>query len=170
MATGLAAVTGVWLLAQKVQVSEAGPVLRLELPALLALFVAGSALGYALVRFLPLLGVWFSTATQRRRHVERRAAIAFHEEGIRGTPDGTGILIYVSILERIAHVMADSSAARAIPPDDWSHLEEIVATAFAQRRGSDGVLRAVEYAGELLEEHLPGSSEGGTLANHVRFL
>jgi len=172
-ATGLATVAITWLLAQKVHVSAAGAVMRLGLPAVLGLFVGGAALGLALTRALPTFGIWFTTEAQRRRHVERQAVVAFHDMGIRGTRSGTGLLVFISLQERTAHVVADAGVAQAIPESEWVHLRDIVGGSFAAKHAVDGVVRAIEFAGELLEEHVPRTREGdgdGDLPNHVRYL
>ncbi|MBT8494079.1 MAG: hypothetical protein KJO07_13575 [Deltaproteobacteria bacterium] len=170
-ATGLGAVAATWLLAQKVHVSAAGAVLLLGLPAVLGLFVGGAALGLALTRSLPAFGVWFTTEAQRRRHVERKAAMAFHDLEIRGTSAGTGLLVFVSLQERTAHVVADGAILRAVPEPAWQHLRDIVQGSFAARHAVDGVVRAIEYSGEILEEHVPATGEAGNqLDNRVRYL
>ena len=170
-ATGLAAVAITWLLAQKVHVSAAGAVLHLGLPAVLGLFVGGAAIGLGLTRALPAFGVWFTTAAQRRRHVERKAAMAFFDLDIRGTSAGTGLLVFVSWRERTAHVLADSAILASVPPPAWEHLREIVQGSFTARHAVDGVIRAIEYAGEILEEHVPSTGDGANqLDNRIRYI
>ena len=166
----IATVAITWLLAQKVELSATGASLRLGLPAVLGLFVGGAVVGMALGRLVPAIVIFFSSSSHRRRHVRRRAATAFYDLDIRDTPLATGVLVFVSLQERLAHVMADTGVAKAVPDEDWKHLQDIVAAAFATPHAAGGVMRAVEYAGELLEEHLPGSQEGNPLPDHIRFL
>jgi len=174
--TGIAAVAITWILAQKVHFSAAGAALALGLPAVLGLFAGGAVLGFALVHVAPTFGVWFTTKAQRRDAVERRARTAFYDLGIHDTRAKTGILVFVSVLEKQATVVADAAVRTQLPEERWSHLEDIVAGAFARKQAVDGLLRAVEYAGELLEEYLGGAPDSGEnagdgeLRNEVRFL
>lgn len=166
--TGLAAVALTWVLAQKVHISAAETTLALGLPAILGLFVGGAGIGLLLLRLLPAFGIWFASEEVRRDSVRERAAATFYAHGIRATTEGTGVLIFVSMQESMAEVIADSGVASRIPDDKWTHLEQLVHASFQLRHPADGLVRAIEYAGELLEEHLPATGKAANhLPNHV---
>lgn len=167
-ATGLAAVALTWLLGQKIHVSAAESTLALGLPAVLGLFIGGAIFGLLLLRSLPAFGIWFATSEVRRHHVEERAGAVFLRHNLRRTRTGTGVLIYISLQERMAEVVADSAIAARVPDDKWDHLQELVQASFNLQHPVDGVFRAVEYAGEILEEHVPASGEpANELPNRV---
>jgi putative membrane protein len=72
-------------------------------PALLLLFVLSAALASQVGLLLRLL----TPAGVRRENVRRAAIEAFHEQGISVTQGRTGVLLYVSLLELSATVIAD---------------------------------------------------------------
>ncbi len=63
--------------------------------------------GALLVQAVPPLYRWLSPAWLRYEHVREAAYAAFVEQGIHGTRDRTGILIYVAHRERMVEIVGD---------------------------------------------------------------
>lgn len=92
----------------------------------------------------------------RRRWVERAARSRFVERRVHGTAGRSGILVYISRLEREAALVADLGveAAVALSPAWASAVAELEA---AVRRGEDGVRvsRCIRELAPPLAEALP---------------
>ena len=89
--------------------------------------------------------------------VNLRAELEFHRGQYTKTQDRTAILIFVSLLERRAVVLADKAIADKIGSEAW---DEIVGLLIAGLKKGDfvgGWQRAIARAGELLAEHFPAS-------------
>lgn len=104
----------------------------------------------------------------RRRQVETAARSTFVEKRIHGTTGRTGILLYISLLEREAAVVHDLGAETLATTDGWraavGRIEEAV------RRGEDGLAVAalVRALGDLLAPALVrGHQDVDELANEV---
>lgn len=121
----------------------------------LALMLAVAFLaGRLLFSWSPLLTALTPGATKARR--VRRRAIAHFRSACEGRTGGrTGILIYLSLLERRAEIVADKAIADKVDPAVWG---EAMAALVDEVRGGNvgsGMARAVEKVGEVLAEHLP---------------
>jgi putative membrane protein len=119
--------------------------------------LAAAVLG--LVRGLPPLERLLLPARAAARRVEEGAETAFCRQGIYRTRARTGVLIYLSLLERRAVVLPDDGVAHALPP-------ELLA---ALRTQAAGILREADARGALLAlldllrragaRHLPRQAE-----------
>jgi putative membrane protein len=76
-------------------------------------FVVGGLAG-ALVELLPDVKRWLTPRTVRQRAVQAAARAAFVERGVHRTRDRSGVLVYISWLEREVAVVADSGIERAM--------------------------------------------------------
>lgn len=87
------------------------------------------------------------------RRVALRAEAAFLEEEVFATRERTGILLFLSLLEHRALLLADVGIHEKVGEDKWVGIvDELV----AKLRGGDrapAVLAAVEQCGQLLDRH-----------------
>jgi putative membrane protein len=110
-------------------------------------FVVGLAAGAA-VHVLPALQRVLTPRRARRRAVRRAAMVAFHERGVRRTRARSGVLVYVSLLERMAEVVPDDGVLRAAPVDAWRAATHAIDAAVV--RGGRATATAIaELAGVL---------------------
>ncbi len=91
--------------------------------------------------------------------VTRRAFRYFAESGVYDTAGHSGILIFVSYMERQVRIVADSGIAKKIPQDLWNIIADDLATGVKSGRTKEGFVAAVEKCGELLAEHFPAGDE-----------
>ncbi len=98
--------------------------------------LVGALAGLAASRSDVLRRVFTRPATRRRR-VETAARSTFVERRVHGTAGRTGILLYVSVLEREAAFVVDAGVEALAATDAWrkavGDIEEAV------RRGADGI-------------------------------
>lgn len=114
-------------------------------------FVAGAAAATA----FPALRSPFIAAGEMREEVERRALEQFQQRRVRGTAGGTGVLIYVSLYERLVRVVGDDAIAARIAQPDWDGISQAVVDGMKNGRPADGLIEAIRRAGERLAQHFP---------------
>lgn len=130
----------------------------------LGLFIAGVALSTSLAPLRRLL----VSSSLRDRNAQTCASAAFHDMGIDRTRGRTGILIYVSLFERRAVVVADSGVPADKMGDPWktaaASLEEAV------RQGSvDAFIKNLEALASPLARALPRAADDvNELSDEVR--
>ncbi|HEX2687506.1 MAG TPA: hypothetical protein VHN14_12855, partial [Kofleriaceae bacterium] len=110
-------------------------------------FVVGAIAGAA-VELLPDVKRRLSPAALRHRMIARAARATFVERGVHDTRDRSGILVYLSWLEREAAIVLDSGIARALASEAHAHAERALTTAMAA--GGAAVARALERLTPML--------------------
>src|SRR5262249_21049067 len=89
----------------------------------------------------------------KRRMWTRAHAEAMHQflaQGIHLTEHRTGVLIFASVAERYAEIVADSGINAKVQPDVWSKAVAAMISAIKDGRPGDGFVAAVELCGEQL--------------------
>lgn len=122
-------------------------VLWITLPA-----VAGAGLGF-LVGGFEAVGRRLIPADQLERAVTMRAEAAFVEEEVFDTRDRTGILVFLSLFERRAVILADAGINRSVPKDTWKVVVDELVGGIRAGRAAEAMQRAVTRCGEILAEH-----------------
>ena len=91
-----------------------------------------------------------------RRHMAHRVAMEqFLARGIARKKDRCGILIFVSLAERYARIIADEGIAARVPQAQW---QAAIDTLIAHIKGGDiasGFVGAIELCGKELATHFP---------------
>jgi len=117
--------------------------------------LAIGALGFGLARALPGLQRLFIAEARATAVAEEQALQEFYRNGLHRTEAATGVLLFVSLLERRAIVLADEGIHARVGPDFWAETDRAVLEGI--RRGSlrDGLVAGVQRVGERLAEHFP---------------
>lgn len=153
------AVTVAWVVDQGVrQVEEDWTTrweLALKLAPILVLFVAGWIVGVRLAARFPLLKRLAASRRLMRIRVEERAEDSFRMFHVRRTKAATGIVIYVSLFERMVCVRADRAIAEKVDPSEWRAVCEGMMRAMREGRHREGFVEAIRKSGELLAKHFP---------------
>ena len=143
-----------------------GLALRLPLYVLVLIMLAGFVLGaYAATRV-----AWLRRLFAGRRHresaVDGRAAQLFFDQRIHHAPTESGVLVYISLFERRAAILADRTA---FPVLGQERLDEMCAwlTGDLKRGDVTGSLCAmIERLGAILADDLPrGEGDQNELAD-----
>ncbi len=95
----------------------------------------------------------------RNQAVTNRAFRHFTQSGVYETKEHSGILIFVSYLERQVRIVADSGIAQKIPQDLWNIIADDLALGIKSGKTKEGFIAAVEKCGELLAENFPAGTE-----------
>jgi putative membrane protein len=77
----------------------------------------------------------------------------------RRTHGRTGILIYLSMREHRAEIVADEAIASKVPPETWGEAMAAMLVHIKEGRIADGMIAAVEQVGEVLAEHFPRAED-----------
>jgi putative membrane protein len=144
-------------------------VVALALPWLLVAFTAMTVyriLSLQIIAFLFLL--LFLSITRVRlallprrtqRYMAYRAAMEqFTVRGIAGKTDRCGILIFVSLAERYARIVADDGIAARVPQTAWQAAVDALIAHARQNQIADGFVAAINLCGAELAQHFPRSA------------
>lgn len=127
---------------------------------LLTLLLVFAALKFTVVllilRWMPLRLALTPGATKHRR-VRRRAVSIFLAAASGRTAERTGILIYLSLAERRAEIVADEAITKVTTPEVWGDAMAVMIADLREGRPGDGICAAVEKVGAILAEHFPKS-------------
>jgi uncharacterized membrane protein len=101
---------------------------------------------------------------------QKAAAKQFEKLGMAGTAEGTGVLIFVAPLSRNFAVLGDHGIHAKCGAELWREVAAAMEQDFRAGRFGEGVVRAVERAGDVLAEHFPrpeGVADKDELPNTV---
>ena len=109
-----------------------------------------------ILRYRPLRLMLTPSATKERR--VRRRAISIFKAGTEWRTVGrTGVLIYLSLAERRAEIVADEAIAKVTTPETWGEAMAALLVEVKAGRPGDGIVAAIERVGVVLAEHFPRS-------------
>ncbi|MGZ2412928.1 putative membrane protein [Sphingomonas sp. F9_3S_D5_B_2] len=110
-----------------------------------------------ILKWMPLRLALTPGATKQRR-VRRRAVSVFKAAAERRTEGRTGILIYLSMAERRAEIVADEAILKVTDAHTWGEAMEALITDVRAGRPGDGICAAIEQVGVVLAKHFPRSA------------
>ncbi len=91
--------------------------------------------------------------------VRARAVTCFRMGAEQRTAGKTGILIYLSMRERRAEIVAEQAIAALVPAEVWGEALALMLPHLKAGRVADGMVAAVERVGAVLAEHFPRSDD-----------
>lgn len=130
-----------------------------QLVALLAAVVAGFLVGAILASRLPGLRRLFTPRRQMEEEVLLRARSVFYDQRVHHTTAGSGLLLYVSLYERMAAVIADQSVLDKLGQDQLDALCRELTQQLQHRSPIDALCATLELAGQRLRTVLPRSED-----------
>ena len=136
---------------------HADPTLGQLLTFLMVIAVLKFTVVLLVLKWMPLRLALTPGATKHRR-VRRRAVTVFRAAAEKRTAGRTGILIYLSLGERRAEIVADEAITKVTTPETWGDAMAALLVDVKAGRPGDGIAAAVEKVGEVLAEHFPRSA------------
>lgn len=127
-----------------------GALLGLLLMSLAAVFL----LWRVILAWMPLRLALTPRATKARR-VRRRALAFFAVTTERRTEARVGVLLYLSLAEHQAEIVADAAIHGRVTPECWGEAMAALVEAVRDGRPGDGMAAAVERIGAVLAQHFP---------------
>jgi putative membrane protein len=128
---------------------------------MIALFVM-LVLAFLLVRLLLVnmtLRLALTPGRTKTRRVHRRAVELFRAGCELKTRGRTGILIYLSLGERRAEILADKAIADKVEPEVWGEAMAALVDEVKAGRPGEGMARAVALVGLVLARFLPPDAD-----------
>jgi len=108
-----------------------------------------------LFRKVPLLKSAFIGVRRREFAVRQRALRAFYEKGLYKTKKNTGVLFFLSLLERKVWVLADKGIHEKIDQETLNKFAAVVSNGIRNGRAGDALCEAITMSGDLLAKHFP---------------
>jgi putative membrane protein len=116
-----------------------------------------------LALFLVLTGLLLPPAVRtafvpqriKRLHAHRRAVEQFIAQNLHTTTGHTGVLIFVSVAERHAEILADAAIDAKVPQGTWKSIVDALTAAIADGKPTDGLVAAIAAVGAHLTRHFP---------------
>lgn len=96
-------------------------------------------------------------AVTKHRRVRRRAVVIFRAAAERRTVGRTGILIYLSMAEHRAEIVADEAILAVTDESTWGEAMTALLVEVRAGRAADGICAAIAIVGEVLGKHFPRS-------------
>jgi len=138
----------------------------LALPWLLVTFTAMPVyriLTIQVVAFIALIALFCWTPIRialmprrARRAVAHRAAMEqFRIRGLAKKPERSGILIFVSLAERYARIVADDGISAQVPQSQWQAAIDALIAHMRDGRIADGFVAAIDLCGNELAKNFP---------------
>lgn len=129
------------------------------------------AFGAAVVaRWDPLVRALAGKLEMRQR-VEEQALRQFRTFGVGLTRSRRGVLIYLSLFERMVVVLEDESVSVGLAPDSAARIRDVVIARMREGRPVDALVDAIGVAGEMLATAFPRPADDvNELADALRII
>jgi putative membrane protein len=105
-----------------------------------------------------------------QRLVESQAELEFYRQGINGTDRNSGVLLFVSLTERRAVVLADKLIAAKLPPSTWDEVLATLLKGIRSGNAGQGFVDAIDQSSKILAQHFPRQDDDkDELSNRLVF-
>jgi putative membrane protein len=135
---------------------------------LILLFQLLAFFGLATLLCLPRVRIALVPRRARRAMAHRMAMEQFMIRGIGRKADHTCVLIFVSLAERYARIVADRAITDRVSHRQWQEAVDALVAHTRDGRVADGFIAAIEICGRAMEENFPRSpTSGGKLPDRI---
>jgi putative membrane protein len=114
----------------------------------------------------PLRILLVPRAVQRVR-AHRAALEQFVLRGISRTSNRCGVLIFVSLAERYARIVADEGVAQKVHAAEWQEAIDTLTMHVREGHLATGFIAAIERCGAVLAEYAPPDGSASELPDRV---
>jgi len=104
---------------------------------------------------LPSVRVALMPRRARRAVAHRVAREQFLARGLARKKDRSGVLIFVSLAEHYARIIADDGIAARVAQPQWQEAIDLLIAHMRNDRIADGFVAAIGACGDLLSTHFP---------------
>jgi len=134
---------------------------RIFLAQLIVFLVAALAFSWAPIRILLV------PRAIRRARAHRAAIEQFVLRGISRTRNRCGILIFVSVAEHYARIIADEGVAQKVHPSEWQAAIDVLTSQIGEGHIAAGFIAAIERCGAVLAQHAPPDGSANELPDRL---
>mgnify|MGYP006921596764 CR=1 FL=1 len=157
---GVVALVVVWLVFQGVHESDWGETrLVIGLPIVLGIVIGGWLLGIVVANQVGWLRRLFTPRKELREEVQQAARRSFFDSRVHHTAGSTGVLVYVSLFEHVAVILADQQVTEKLGQEKLDEFCKEMTGALKQRKYTDAFCRTIEKVGAALGEVLPREAD-----------
>jgi len=103
----------------------------------------------------------------RRARAHRAALEQFVVRRVARTKNRTGVLIFVSLAERYARIIADDAIAQKVPNSEWQAAIDALTGHMRDGRIAQGFTAAIERCGAVLAAHAPPDGAANELPDRL---
>jgi putative membrane protein len=125
----------------------------------IAAFAAAWALALAILWFFADVCRFLVPRNTLYRRAHQNAANQFLARNIHLTKNRTGILLFVSVEERYAEVLADEAIDLRVAQEEWNGIVATLIEHARDKQFAEGFLKATAASGALLAQHFPKSHD-----------
>ena len=129
-------------------ISEDEPLLDLAL-------LIGAVVGAALLARVDSVKRFLIPLEDRIAQCDRRAELEFYENNLAHTDGDTGVMIFVSLLERRIVLLADKGINEKVGEAKWAELVADLEKDIKKGKVKDGFVKAITACGDILAQHFP---------------
>lgn len=113
------------------------------------------------------LRFWLVPKRMRRAQAHRAAMEQFMIRGMARKKNRAGVLIFVSLAEHYARIVADDGIASKVEQEVWQGAIDRLLAEVKEGRITDGFIVAVETCGAVLAEHFPPGGPKDDLPDRI---
>ncbi len=122
---------------------------------------------WLLFRKAPHLKLALVSDFDAMHEVREEAIHAFYERGLHRTKHGTGILIFISLLERRVWILGDKGINEKVTPHFWNSLVAELTKGIRDGKALDALCTVIAKCGSELGKHFPGRHEVNEIDDDV---
>ncbi len=93
--------------------------------------------------------------SRRESAVRERCLHAFYDEGVHRTREASGVLIFISLLERKVWIIGDRGINEKISPETWQELAGELSGGIREKRACATLCAVIARCGEILARQFP---------------
>ena len=101
----------------------------------------------------------FLSNRDMQAEVLERAELEFYRGRFNETAAHTGVLIFVSLLERRVVVLADKGISGELPPSTWDDIVSAMTDSLKEHDFLAGMTKAIQKCGDILAETFPAGAD-----------
>lgn len=140
----------------------------ISLPMFGLAILAAFATAMALLWFVPAVRMLLVPRRIRYKRAHLNALQQFLARNVHITEHRTGILLFVSMAEHYAEVIADAGIHARVEQDEWNSIVATLTHHASRSEVAEGFVLAIGQAGDLLEKHFPaGAHNINELDDHL---
>ncbi|MSR76741.1 MAG: TPM domain-containing protein [Candidatus Omnitrophica bacterium] len=117
--------------------------------------------------FRAIKSVELRTSAEIRVHLDEKitkdvlehAQEIFQKLGMTKTKDRNGVLIFLALKNRKFAILGDEGIHKKVPESFWTEISEQMTRSFREDRFAEGIVQAIERAGEKLHQYFPAQSD-----------
>ena len=106
----------------------------------------------------------------KRTRAHRAAMEQFFARGVTQARNRMGVMIFVSLAEHYAHVIADDGVAARVEQKEWQDTVDALTGQIGAGRIADGFIEAIERSGDVLATHAPPDGQSHVLPDRIYVL